>query len=133
MTRSDHTGATALHVNAFCKLWTLIDGLVEPNGRQSVYIWEPLDVDAPADARPYCYGFGEIDFYDVTGNKQLDRRVRCHLFIAEDLVQVRDGTWFKIASGRCVYRAGRWWMRWLAYKNGRHAKMMNAGWPEYLK
>lgn len=133
MNRSDHNQAPPLHVSAFCKLWTLVDGLVEPCGKQCVHIWEPLDVDAPPDARPYCYGLGEIDFWPVSGKNKLAERVRCHQFIADDLVQLRDGTWFKITSGRCMYRAGRWWMRWLAHKNTRHAKMMNAGWPEYIK
>lgn len=120
---------------AFAKLWHCEAEFEKerPDATHWWVVWEPLDTDAPEDARPYCYGIGEIDFYDRTGNRHLDRRVRCHDLTAPHpmLVLLKDGVWREVLSGKVVYRNGRWHMRWLCATNTRAAMMMNAGFAEY--
>lgn len=118
--------------NAMVKAWCC-DCEFERDGDYHVWLWEPLGVDdVPDDARPYCYGLGEIDFYDHSGNKLLLRSVRHHLFCGGiDVVLLSSGVFYEICSGQCVYRAGRWHMRWWAGNNTRRARMLNAGYPEY--
>lgn len=119
-----------MSLRRFSTLW-LCEAEWEPDGPQSIHIWEPLDVDAPEDAHPYCHGLGEITFYDRTGNGLIARSVRHHEISGlEDLVLL-DGTWWQVISGQVIYRDSRWWMRWWAQKNGRYAIMANAGFWAY--
>lgn len=119
-----------MSLRRFSTLW-LCEAEWEPDGLQSVHIWEPLDVDAPEDAHPSCDYGREVTFYDRTGNGLIARHVRHHeLSGLEDLVLL-DGTWWQVQSGRPMYRNGRWWMRWWAQKNSRYAIMANAGFWAY--
>ncbi len=80
--------------SAFAKLWHH-DGAWEthPETDSWATLYEPLAVDASPDARPYCYGLGEIDFYGRDGNGVLARHVRCHHLLSPsgDLVLLSDG------------------------------------------
>jgi hypothetical protein len=125
-----------LSLSAFAKCWHC-DATFEPDGdsRHWVIVWEPLDVAAPPDARPYVHGLGEIDFYDRTGNVMLVRRVRFHSFkdTFPNLLLMADGVWREAGLGSVVHRDGRWWVKFRAADNTRAARMMNAGWPEYRR
>jgi hypothetical protein len=134
-----------MSLSAFCKCWHC-DAEFERDGDSEhwVIVWEPLDTDAPADARPYVYGSGEIDFYDRTGNidfydrtgyRMLARRVRYHCLNDSfpNLLLMSDGVWREAGLGSVVHRDGRWWVRSRAADNTRAARMMNAGWAEYRK
>lgn len=104
------------------------------DGENHVWLWEPLDVDAPEDARPYCFGVGEIDFYSRDGNTLTHRHVRHHDFNGgKDVVLLSDGVFYQVCGGQCVYKNGRWMMRWWCGNNTRRARMLNAGWPEYQR
>lgn len=103
----------------------------ERDGRNWIHIFEPLDVDIPPDARPYCSSW-DITFYDHTGNNVLARNIKYHggdhLNVA---VILSDGVWYERSSGRCIYRNGRWWMRWSAARNTDLARVANWGWPAF--
>jgi hypothetical protein len=43
-----------------------------------------------------------------------------------------DGVWREAGLGSVVHRDGRWWVKFRAAANTRAARMMNAGWAEYL-
>lgn len=108
------------------------EGEWESCGKNSIYLWEPLDAkEAPHDAKVFCHGLGEITFYDRTGNGIKEQNVR-HTQLDGDTALCVGGVWHQIASGRAMYRKGiGWCMRWLAYRNTRLARMLNAGWTEY--
>ena len=119
----------ALSVSAFCKLWWA-DCEFEQIGPNSYHVWEPLNMDAPENARPYCYGLGEIDFYDSTGNRKLAHAVQCHHFNnahGDLLLLGNPGIWVDVASGQVTYRKGSWYMRWLCFRNTRRAHFANHG------
>jgi hypothetical protein len=118
-----------------CKLFAQLyfcEAEWEPDGANCVHIWEPLDVDLPEDAKPHCCLVNEIQFWDKTGNKNLLAHNARHHDIAGCIVYLHGtSTWWKVASGTCVYRNGRWYMRWWAHKHDRESKMMNEGWIAY--
>ena len=118
---------------ALVKAW-YCEAAFTRDGAHFVHVWEPLDVDLPETARPYCYGAGEIDFYDKTGNTVLWRRVRHHQFCGgKDVLLLSDGRFYEVYSGQVLFREGRWFMRWWCGDNTRAARMLNAGWPEYQR
>ncbi len=105
------------------------EGEWEPNGRCSIYLYEPLSIEAPADARPSCCYSTEVHFYDCTGNKFLGK-VRTHSFMGwSPTLLLVDGTglWWEVGGGTVVYRNGRWFMRWTLYRNSREAYGANVG------
>ena len=109
-------------------LWWF-DGEWESTSRQTVAIYEPLDFDGPADARPYVQTYG-VDFYDRSGNKMLARNVLKHgagSSVSPMLVLV-GSIWYELGCGTCMYHNGRWCMRYVAWSNSRAAHMANAGW-----
>ena len=118
-----------LSLSRAATLW-YADCEYERCGENSVYVWEPLNTAAPEDARPYCYGYGQIDFYDASGNRIIDRNVK-HINLtglAPDLLYLDgEAKWFEVASGQCVYRDGRWNSRWMCYSNTRAAMKATAG------
>lgn len=121
----------SLSLNRFATLWDC-ECDFEWHCQQQCYAWEPLDIDAPHDARPSCFLGNRVSFYDVTGNKPLGELTHRDLQgVAPTLMLLRDGTWVEVLSGRVLYRAGKWCMRWLCAKNTRTARMMNAGFPAF--
>lgn len=106
----------------------------EPYGERGMAFYEPLAVAAPPSARPHgCY-LNTVIFYDRAAwergviVKLAECETQWHLLgqrwtDAEGLGWygvapfVRHaGTLFELASGEVVYRAGRWQMRWLAWR-----------------
>jgi hypothetical protein len=132
---SSDSHARPMSLSAFAKLWHC-DAEFQADGdsKHWVVIWEPLDVTAPPDARPHVYGMGEISFYDRTGNALIVRRARYHDLndTFPNLLLMSDGIWRESMPGEIVYRDGRWWHRFRGADNTRAARMMNAGWGEYL-
>ena len=129
-------GHKPLSVSAFAKLWTCDAEFTPVEGsKHSVHVWEPLDTVAPEDARPYVNGSGEIAFYDRTGNKVIEYRVRCHDFggTYPNLILLGGDVWREIFPGSVVRRDGRWVIRRHAADNTRAAAMMNAGRQAYFK
>ena len=115
---------------------------VEKIGENVLHLWEPLHTSGiPKDARPYCYGLGEIDFYDPSGNTCIAKSVKHHdLGHGNIIVLLADGRFAEVASGRVLWREGvgpygmgSWWMCWLAYTNGRKVRMLTAGKSELDK
>jgi hypothetical protein len=120
---------TSLRIRSFCKLWFLEDGEWEKDYVQTAYIYEPLNINPPADARPYCCLIDTVIFYK--DGAELTRTTHHALGGACNTLILLGDTWYEIASGQCLHRNGHWCMRWLAYKNTRRAAMMNAGWGTY--
>jgi hypothetical protein len=106
-----------------------------PEWASTIIIWEPLDVEAPEDARPYIHGIYSVDFYDRTGNMMIAKDVRRHDLNSSfpTLLLMSDGCWYEAGYSRCVYRDDRWWMKHYARKNTRAAAVLNAGWSEWRK
>ncbi len=108
------------------------EGEWQPDGPQSAYMFEPLDINAPASARPHVQS-GSVRFYEKSGNRLLGEP-RCYdmdFLLDGTMVYLGDresGAWYEVASGQAIYRdpPGRWFMRWLAYKNTRRARAFTA-------
>lgn len=103
----------------------------EPVSRQWAHLYEPLDFDGPSDCRPYCHGFGHVDFYDATGNKLLAKDVGSHAIGASDDLICIKGIWYSVLSAMVVYHEGAWKKRFLCAKNTRWAIAVNAGFYAY--
>ena len=104
------------------------------NGRRSIEIFEPLNIDAPADARPSCWGLNEVTFYDSTGNKVIGRCTTHDIkHINPTLMRVRGtGRWWEVGCGSVRWiesfideNKGRWVMVWEAWDNTRAARDLN--------
>ena len=112
---------------------------IDSQHTNSVIIWEPLHVDAPADARPYCCSFNTIQFTE--GGRHDDKRpwrefarTTHHEFMHADVcVLLKNGWWYEIGYGECVYHAGQWCMKWHARSNTRRASVLNRGWELWDK
>lgn len=97
------------------------DAAWEQVGPESVHIWEPLDVDLPADVEVYCAGSAAVRFYPEGTTV-----VVFHHRIMGDLLLLDDGLWYEVTAGQAVHRDGQWCMRWRACSNTRLARMLNA-------
>src|ERR1041384_3382114 len=106
--------AWPMSVHAFCRMWHCeaewtwcLDSKGKPLW-STIYIWEPLETDAPADASPYCYHLDDIDFWKPDGNGYYNKAVKHYRFgFPPDLVSI-NGSWWEIGRGRVVYRNNRW-------------------------
>ena len=129
---TEQANLRGLSCRAFCQLAEL-DAEWEWCGACSVYVYEPLNIEAPADARASCCLVNQVDFYDRTGNQSLGRTHHHELVSVVPLVvHVQGlGLWFEIASGTVIYRNNRWTMRWLAYNNTRLAYLATFGMEAY--
>lgn len=89
---------------------------------------EPLNTEAPPDARPYCSIF-DITFYDKCGNNVLDK-VNAHEMAegAAPGLFLIDGEWWEVGGGEVRYREGEWVVIRRGYRNTRAAIMANVGW-----
>lgn len=101
----------------------------EPAGPESVHIWEPLDIDLPADIEAYSGGSGSVRFYPEGGTTV----VAFHHRLLGDLLLLDDGRWYEVTSGQAVYRDGQWCMRWRAARTTRLAQMLNACPPKVAR
>jgi len=116
----------------------------EQNGRNMRYIFEPLqDVHIkitnrmycpygriPSDANPWCCYLNTVQF--IKNGIEIARAIIHEMNkVCPLLVLMQDGIWYEVTGGRCEYRDGQWMMIWLAYRNTRHAWMMNYGMPAY--
>lgn len=132
---ADRPTPAPMSVRAVAKCWEC-DAEFErdgPEGSHWVVFWEPLNCDAPPDARPYVYGTGQIDFYDCTGNRMIEKNILFHSLNSTfpHMLLMRDGVWREAMPGQVVYHDGRWQVRHRAASNTRMAAAMNAGWPAY--
>ena len=91
-----------------------------------VRVYEPLRTNAPENARPHCFGIGEVDFYDKTGNRKI-AHVRSHDFarVSPELLRLSDGLWYEVVSSECRWHNGQWCMVWNAAKNTRSSRWAN--------
>jgi hypothetical protein len=125
----------SLSMSAVVKAWgawdaelrpyTAHDGEAVPHMRT---LLEPLHVTAPPDARPYCYGVGEIDFYDAD-RKRVICKTRSHDLTASYPTVIKaDGIWWEIVgSGQVVYIDGEWVIRRELSNATKWAKVFNGG------
>lgn len=120
-----------LSMQRFATLWSCECDWKKAS-KYTITIYEPLEIDAPPDARPYCSSW-DIEFYDKSGNKSLGK-ARCHNRegAAPDMMLI-GGKWYEVTGGEVRFVEGRWHVVRTGYLNGRLPKMMNAGWPEFKK
>ena len=104
----------------------------EPDGKNSLKFIEPLDANAPPDARPHCCYIDHVVFYkqpyeaNERGNyAEWDRvQTRWNLlgqrWTDEDLgwrslapFVKHDGEVYELATGRVVWRDGLWFVEWI--------------------
>lgn len=98
------------------------DAAWEKAGPESVHIFEPLDVDLPADVDVYCAGSGSVRFYPPEGSCLVVH----HHSIMGDLLLLDDGCWYEVTAGQVIYHDGQWCKRWRGARNTRLARMLNA-------
>ncbi len=138
-----------MEVRLFASLyWHEGEHETSPSSPQSVTLWEPLDTEAPEDARPYCYLLNEIDFRRPADQipsylselkpegwytaVMYDRHVK-HIATRDGfgqpvLVYVQAlGTWYELGNGEVVWRNGRWHFKHTGWKNTDAAHFANAG------
>lgn len=116
-------------------MWRNPDYPTEPYGERGLYIFEPIPTDAPATAKPHCYLFDRVAFYeqpyrvDASGGyaKHDDTQHEWNLlgqrwtdadigWSALAPFVTHDSTIYELASATVVRSAGRWWLRWLAWR-----------------
>lgn len=105
----------------------------EPYSARSLYFWEPLNVDAPPDARPHCCYIRTVIFYashdwqrgvvtklaecesawDLLGQRWTEEHIG---WAALAPFVEHEGSVYELASAQVVYKDGRWWKRWLAWR-----------------
>lgn len=116
-----------MSLRAYAKLWDC-EGEWTKEGRNSVHVYEPLDLPAIEDASPYCWGLRNVTLYSKDGNTKLAEVETKDLNQGfPTLLRLPDGLWYEVASGSCVWHEGLWCMRWLAYKNSDLCKLLNRG------
>lgn len=107
------------------------EGDWERESKQSAFAFSPIGIDAGPRAKLSVYG-SRVSVHDESGNVHLGTEHIHDLMHAYDtllyLGNRHDGAWYEVASGQLVYRdpPGRWFMRWLCYKNTRLSRAMNA-------
>lgn len=124
-----------LSMSAAFKVWTLWDAEIRPyhahdDGQPIEHmrtLVEPLNVRVPLDARPYCHGIGEIDFYDKTGNKLLVRTSGHDMSsVHPQILATRNGGYWEIVQCGTVQVVDGEWCIVRALSNAtRIAKMLN--------
>lgn len=82
-----------------------------PETRNWVYVWEPLNVDIPESAHPYCCY--EDDSHKVELGR--NRHTITHSFKGETLLFYGDCHFF-LMSGKVMWHNNAWYMRWTAHK-----------------
>lgn len=90
-----------------------------PETRSWVYVWEPLNVDVPQSAHPYCCYANMVIFYeDDLHRVELGstRHTITHSFKGETLLLYGSRHFF-LMSGKVVWHNNAWYMRWTAHKS----------------
>lgn len=123
-------GLRRLEMTRFATLWTASCEFKREK-RNTIVLFEPLNTDAPANARPSCSSYC-ITFYDHTGHHELERvnHHRCAEGAAPSL-WLLDGEWWEVGGGEVRYRDSQWMIVRRAWRNTRAACMANAGWHYY--
>jgi hypothetical protein len=104
------------------------EGEFELDGPHSVVLWEPLDVNAPLDAKPYCCLVNTVIFYrDKVGYDEIARCRTHDLNTSSETLLFLGNRWWSVCSGKVVQRDGKWCMQWSLRDNTRHAFQANAG------
>ncbi len=122
-----------LSVTRFLTIWYADSCEFERVGKQQIHVFEPLNIDAPPDARCSATSW-DLTFYSKDGNQCLGR---CHTHrfsrgVAPELLMI-DGEFWELSGGELKYRQGRWNMVWFGWRNTRAAIMARKGWPHYRR
>lgn len=131
------TAATPMRLSRHATYWEC-EAEWEHEGLHGAVIWEPLDVDVSADALPYTCYLDTVVFYapGKRGREELTRTRHHSLMAAPSphllyLAKIGGGRWYEVSGCLIVHRDGRWYARWLAWANTRHARAANAGMEAY--
>jgi hypothetical protein len=115
-----------------------------------IYFWEPLDTDAPEEAKPHCCLIDWVVFYkhspevsDGGGLAAWDQVTTCWNLLGTRWTDanvgwsalapfvLHDGEVWELVTGKVVWRAGCWFMRWCARRIAADdIRLMNIA-PEY--
>ncbi len=120
-----------MSLNRFASLyWCEADWKV--TGPYTIEIIEPLAVEAPLDAMPYCCLLDTVQFFEHGSHREVARG-RHHDIGGRNglLLLLNDGVWYEVGGGTCTVREGRWCMVWAAATNTDRARMMNTGFWAY--
>lgn len=114
-------------LRAWAKLWDC-EAEFEVTGPWTAHMWEPLEVNPPASAKPYtCYGNTVIFYRDRVGDDEIARCRHLDLNTAHRSLVFLGGRWYEVGAGAVVQRDGQWAMRWNLAANTRAAHEANAG------
>jgi hypothetical protein len=122
------TGMKPLSLSAQFKAWLAWDAETRPvpDCPWLCDLLEPLHVDYPNNAKPYCYGIGEIDFYDHTGNVKLGSIRSHHLNASHPQLLCIVGQWWEVvSSGEVAVMERQWVIKRRICNNTRIAAMLN--------
>lgn len=100
----------------------------EVEGPWTAIMWEPLDVQAPLEAKPYCCYVDTVIFYrDRVGYDEVARCRHHELNMASPSLVFLGGRWWEVGGAHVVQRDGKWHMRWHLAANTRAAREANHG------
>jgi hypothetical protein len=89
-----------------------------PETRNWIIVYEPLDVDLPESAYPYCCYLNHVIFYkgrnDRTVLAETDHQIR---YTVRGNTILRHGSQqFVLMTGKVIYHNSRWQCEWIAHK-----------------
>src|SRR4028119_488123 len=87
-----------------------------PETRNWIIVYEPLDIDLPESAYPYCCYASHVIFYksksDLTILGETDHKIR---YTSRGNTILRHGNQqFVLMTGKVVYHNNRWQFEWVA-------------------